>query len=41
MEQHLPIRCRAEEVAEQLRLVVARMPFLAELPWQEVGWGRM
>lgn len=41
MEQHLPIRCRAEEVAEQLRLVVAGLPFLAERSWDEVGWGRM
>ncbi len=41
MEQGLPIRCRAEEVADQLRLVVAGMPFLAERPWQEVGWGLM
>ena len=41
MEQDLPIRCRAEEVADQLRLVVAGMPFLAERSWQEVGWGRM
>ena len=41
MEQDLPIRCRAEEVADQLRLVVAGMPFLAERPWQEVGWGLM
>ena len=41
MEQGLPIRCRAEEVADQLRLVVAGMPFLAERPMQEVGWGLM
>lgn len=41
MEQHLPIRCRAEEVAEQLRLVVAGLPFLADRSWDEVGWGRM
>ena len=41
MEERLPIRCRAEEVAEQLRLVVAGLPFLAERSWQEVGWGRM
>ena len=41
MEQQLPIRCRAEEVAEQLRLVVAGLPFLAERPWNAVGWGRM
>lgn len=41
MEQRLPIRCRAEDVAEQLRLVVAGLPFLADRPWQEVGWGRM
>lgn len=41
MEQGLPIRCRAEEVTAQLRLVLAGMPFLAERPWQEVGWGRM
>jgi len=41
VEQDLPIRCRAEEVANQLRLVVAGMPFLAERPWQEVGWGLM
>jgi hypothetical protein len=41
MERDLPIRCRAEEVTAQLRLVLAGMPFLAERPWQEVGWGRM
>lgn len=41
VEQHLPIRCRAEEVADQLRLVQAGLPFLAERPWQEVGRGRM
>lgn len=41
MEQDLPIRCRAEEVTGQLRLVLAGMPFLAEHPWKEVGWGRM
>jgi hypothetical protein len=41
MEKDLSIRCRAEEVADQLRLVVAGMPFLAERPWQEVGWGLM
>jgi len=41
VEKDLPIRCRAEEVADQLRLVVAGMPFLAERPWQEVGWGLM
>ena len=41
MEQDLPIRCRAEEVTAQLRLVLAGMPFLAERSWQEVGWGRM
>ncbi len=41
MEQHLPIRCRAEEVAEQLRLVVTGLPFLADRSWDEVGWGRM
>ena len=41
MEQGLPIRCRAEEVADQLRLVVAGLPFLAERPWQEIGWGLM
>jgi len=41
MEERLPIRCRAEAVAEQLRLVVAGLPFLAERSWQEVGWGRM
>lgn len=41
MEQHLPIRCRAEEVAEQLRRVVAGLPFLADRSWDEVGWGRM
>lgn len=41
MEQHLPIRCRAEEVAEQLRLVAHGLPFLADRSWDEVGWGRM
>lgn len=41
MEEHLPIRCRAEEVAEQLRLVVKGLPFLADRTWEEVGWGRM
>jgi hypothetical protein len=41
VEQHLPIRCRAEEVTEQLRLVVAGLPFLADRSWDEVGWGRM
>ena len=41
MEEHLPIRCRAEEVAGQLRLVVAGLPFLADRSWSEVGWGRM
>jgi hypothetical protein len=41
VEQHLPIRCRAEEVAEQLRRVVGGLPFLAERSWDEVGWGRM
>ena len=41
MEERLPIRCRAEEVAEQLRLVVAGLPFLAERSRPEVGWGRM
>ena len=41
MEQDLPIRCRAEEVADQLRLVVTGLPFLAERPWQEIGWGLM
>lgn len=41
MEEHLPIRCRAEEVAEQLRLVVKGLPFLADRSWEEVGWGRM
>ena len=41
MEQGLPIRCRAEEVAGQLHLVVAGLPFLAERSWQEVGWGRL
>lgn len=41
MEQDLPIRCRAEEVADQLRLVVAGLPFLAERSWQEIGWGLM
>jgi hypothetical protein len=41
MEEHLPIRCRAEEVAEQLRLVVKGLPFLADRGWEEVGWGRM
>ena len=41
MEEHLPIRCRAEEVAEELRLVVKGLPFLADRSWKEVGWGRM
>lgn len=41
MEHRLPIRCRAEEVAEQLRLVVTGMGFLADRSWDEVGWGRM
>jgi len=41
MEERLPIRCRAEEVAEQLRLVVRGLPFLADRSWDEVGWGRM
>lgn len=41
MEEHLPIRCRAEEVAEQLRLVVRGLAFLADRSWEEVGWGRM
>jgi len=41
MEEHLPIRCRAEEVADQLRLVVKGLPFLADRSWEEVGWGRM
>jgi hypothetical protein len=41
VEEHLPIRCRAEEVAGQLRLVVAGLPFLADRSWDEVGWGRM
>ena len=41
MEEHLPIRCRAEEVAEELRLVVKGLPFLADRSWDEVGWGRM
>ncbi len=41
MEEHLPIRCRAEEVAGQLRLVVAGLPFLADRRWDGVGWGRM
>ncbi len=41
MEEHLPIRCRAEEVTGQLRLVVAGLPFLADRSWDEVGWGRM
>ena len=41
MEEHLPIRCRAEEVAEQLRLVVRGLPFLADRRWGELGWGRM
>ena len=41
MEEHLPIRCRAEEVAEQLRLVVRGLAFLAARSWEEVGWGRM
>ena len=41
MEDQLPIRCRAEEVAKQLRLVVKGLPFLADRSWDEVGWGRM
>jgi len=41
MEEHLPVRCRAEEVAEQLRLVVKGLPFLADRSWEAVGWGRM
>lgn len=41
MDACLPIRCRAEEVAEQLRLVVRGLPFLAARSWEEVGWGRM
>ncbi len=41
MEQDLPIRCPAEEVADQLRLVVAGLPFLADRAWDEVGWGLM
>ncbi|MCH9712951.1 MAG: hypothetical protein K0U63_00125 [Cyanobacteria bacterium] len=41
MEQGLPIRCRAEEATAQLRRLLAGMPFLAERPWQEVGWGQM
>ncbi|MCP9860951.1 MULTISPECIES: hypothetical protein [unclassified Cyanobium] len=41
MEQDLPIRCRAEEVADQLRLVVAGLPFLADRAWDEVGCGLM
>ena len=41
MEQGLPIRCRAEEVTAQLRLVLTGLPFLAERSWQEVGWGRL
>ena len=41
MDEHLPIRCRAEEVAEQLRLVVRGLPFLADRSWEEVGWGQM
>ena len=41
MEERLPIRCRAEEVTGQLRLVVAGLPFLADRSWGEVGWGRM
>lgn len=41
MDECLPIRCRAEEVAEQLRLVVRGLPFLAARSWEEVGWGRM
>ena len=41
MEEHLPIRCRAEEVADQLRLVVKGLPFLADRSWEEVSWGRM
>ena len=41
MEERLPIRCRAQEVAEQLRLVVKGLPFLADRSWEEVGWGRL
>ena len=41
MEQHLPSRCRAEEVAEQLRLLVNGLPFLADRSGEEVGWGQM
>ena len=41
MDERLPIRCRAEEVAEQLRLVVKGLPFLADRSWEEVGWGRL
>jgi len=41
MEERLPIRCRAEEVTEQLRLVVRGLPFLADRSWEEVGWGLM
>ena len=41
MDEHLPVRCRAEEVAEQLRLVVRGLAFLAARSWEEVGWGRM
>jgi len=41
MDEHLPVRCRAEEVAEQLRLAVKGLPFLADRSWEEVGWGRM
>ena len=41
MDECLPIRCRAEEVAEQLRLVVRGLPFLADRIWGELGWGRI
>ena len=34
MDECLPIRCRAEEVAEQLRLVVKGLPFLADRSWE-------
>lgn len=39
MEERLPIRCRAEAVTEQVRLVVKGLPFLADRGWDEVDWG--
>jgi hypothetical protein len=41
MDERLPIRCRAEEVAEQLLLVVRGLPFLADRIWGELCWGRI